>query len=466
MAKKRLSGKEKERMESLKYKTGQFQGALHDRSQEALEQIAGDRLPPEPAAVIRLHMELYDEFSEAGIDEKTSSILRKYGKVEYGNSISRDVVVPSDIPLYALHYVIQRAFGWQNSHLHMFELPDDRFHALLEHKASMWSKLVGILFRSPLMDEDDEFWADDYNGGSFKNWLRKKYTGPYISQCQGEGIISCYDDMMELDMDEEYYVLYARAFNPDSQKYDGEEYVCNVMSVYDHNGQKRPEPKPWHSAEVPYRVEVVRLAEVPSEGLRFEFDRDPMALLERLPVCSVLAPGKFRLKEDSSHIEQEYVNCQIAKTGDEVYLPIETMINTILDEEIDSPEMQVLPMPVTDEILYSYDFGDDWYVRITASENCADLVESGRITQAELDRANVKCREVYRPVLIARDGEMLMDDVGGIYGFSDFLQTINPELKDMESEEKEKAKQEKKELMEWAKGLGWHREKVTDFNLL
>ena len=128
--------------------------------------------------------------------------------------------------------------------------------------------------------------------------------------------------------------------------------------------------------------------------------------------------------------------------------------------------MQALPTPVTDEILYSYDFGDNWHVRITASENCADLVESGRITQAELDRANVKCREVYRPVLIARDGEMLVDDVGGIHGFAEFLQTINPNLKDMEPEEKEKAKQEKKELMEWAKGLGWHREKVTDFNLL
>lgn len=466
MARKRLSGEEKERKEFLEYKTGHFPGALCDRNREALEQIAGDRLPPEPATVIRLHMELYDEFSNGEIDAKTSSIFWKYGKVKYGDSISRDVIVPSDIPLYALHYVIQRAFGWQNSHLHMFELPDEILHDLTNHNASMWSKLVGVLFRSPLMDEDDEFWADDYNGGSFKNWLRKKYTGPYMSQCHGEGIVSCQEDMMELDMEEDYYVLYARAFNPESKKYDGEEYVCDVMSVYDHNGKKRPEPKPWHNDEVPYRVEVVRFAEVPSEGLRFEFDRDPMALLERLPLDSVLAAAMFRLKKDSYLIEHEYVDCQISKTGDEIYQPIEELIRTILEEQIDSPEMQPLPTPVTDVILYSYDFGDNWHVRITASENCADLVESGRITQAELDRANVKCREVYRPVLIARDGEMLVDDVGGIYGFADFLQTINPDLKDMEPEEKEKAKQEKKEYLEWAKGLGWHREKVTDFNLL
>ena len=95
-----------------------------------------------------------------------------------------------------------------------------------------------------------------------------------------------------------------------------------------------------------------------------------------------------------------------------------------------------------------------------------DLVKSGRITQAELDRANVKCREVYRPVMIARDGEMLVDDVGGIHGFAEFLLKVNPELKGMDPEEREVARQEKKEYLEWARSLGWHREKSSNFNLL
>ncbi|MBR4146230.1 MAG: hypothetical protein IKU06_12345, partial [Lachnospiraceae bacterium] len=115
---------------------------------------------------------------------------------------------------------------------------------------------------------------------------------------------------------------------------------------------------------------------------------------------------------------------------------------------------------------YNYDFGDNWHIKITSSENCTDLVGSGRITQAELDRANVKCREVYRPVLIASDGEMLVDDVGGIHGFSDFLQNINPELKGLDPDEKEEAKKEKKECLEWARSLGWHKDKVSNFNLL
>ncbi len=466
LSRKKLSEDEKERVNYLRFMTGQFTGALNDRNRAALEQIGGNRLPPEPADVIRLHMELYDEYAEERIDEEDAEVLRTYGKLEHGKSISRDLIVPADIPLYALHFVIQRAFGWQNSHLHQFELPEDRYKALTNHNASMWSCMVGILFRSPFMDEGDEFWADDYYGGSFKNWLRKKYTGPYLSQCHGEGILSCQEDMARLDMNADYYVMYSRSYNRDTQKYDGEEYVSAVTPVYDYDGLKRPEPKSWHGAEIPYRVEVVKFEKVPSEGLRFVFERNPMALLERLPINSVLAAGKFNLPEGCSEEEQKYVDKQIARSGDEVYLQLEKYIKNIINEQIDSPDMQVQPMPVTDVLLYSYDFGDNWKIRITASENCIDLVESGRITQGELDRANVKCREVYRPVLIARDGEMLLDDVGGTHGFADFLQKVNPDLKGMRPEEKEEARLEKKEYLEWARNLGWHREKVSDFSLL
>ena len=424
------------------------------------------RSPPEPMEVIRLHMELYDEYSDGVIDEEDAEVLSKYGKLEYGSSISRDIIVPGDMPLYALHYVIQRAFGWQNSHLHRFELPEDRVRLLTNGNASMWSCMVGVLFRSPLMDEADEFWADDYNGGSFKNWLRKKYTGPYLSQCHGEGILSCQEDMMGIDLEEEYYVMYARAYDHISQKYDGEEYISEVSPLFDDLGRKRPEPKPWQRDKVPYRIEVVKFEDLPSEGLKYIFEQNPMALLERLPISSILATGKFALSENCSDEERKYIDEQIVKSGADLFMQLKKYIKRIIDDQIDSPVVQVQPLPVTDVLLYNYDFGDNWKIRITASENCPDLVESGRISQTELDRANVKCREVYRPVLIARDGEMLVDDVGGILGFVDFLLRINPELKMLDQEEKEAARQEKKESLEWAKSLGWHKENATNINLL
>jgi hypothetical protein len=36
----------------------------------------------------------------------------------------------------------------------------------------------------------------------------------------------------------------------------------------------------------------------------------------------------------------------------------------------------------------------------------------------------------------------------------------------MTPEENEVAKQRKKDMVTWAKSLGWHREKVRNFNLL
>lgn len=130
--------------------------------------------------------------------EETSHVLQTYGGVKYGDTISRDVIVPGDMPLWALNYVIQKCFGWQNSHLHQFELPEEQFQKVINGKSEYFINLVGVVFRSPWMDEAEEFWNDDYEGGSFKTWLRKKYTGPYDSMCHGEGIWQCKQDMKEM----------------------------------------------------------------------------------------------------------------------------------------------------------------------------------------------------------------------------------------------------------------------------
>ena len=119
--------------------------------------------------------------------------------------------------------------------------------------------------------------------------------------------------------------------------------------------------------------------------------------------------------------------------------------------------MQIRPMPVTSTIYYQYDFGDSWTVAITATRNCEEMVKAGIITQDQLDKASIKCRELYRPVTIAVDGEMLVDDVGGTSGFVDFLEKVNPDLDGMDKDEKAAARAEKKEYLDWAKSLGWHK---------
>lgn len=72
----------------------------------------------------------------------------------------------------------------------------------------------------------------------------------------------------------------------------------------------------------------------------------------------------------------------------------------------------------------------------------------------QLQRAYIKGE----PVCVLADGLNVMDDVGGLYGFQDFLRTINSKNPD-DAEEKE-------DLKSWAKGMGWTGRKVKAENIL
>jgi hypothetical protein len=125
---------------------------------------------------VHLHLELKNDH----LDDAEKMILRKYGESSTGDTISRDILIPSDMPLHNLHYALQRLFGWQNSHLRRFVLPEEIYNRLTGRTVKGWTDLVGILFQSPSECEHDVFWDDDYQSGSIKTWLKKKYTGPYF----------------------------------------------------------------------------------------------------------------------------------------------------------------------------------------------------------------------------------------------------------------------------------------------
>lgn len=79
-----------------------------------------------------------------------------------------------------------------------------------------------------------------------------------------------------------------------------------------------------------------------------------------------------------------------------------------------------------------------------------------------LDKSNIKARVTYRPVLLARDGEMLIDDVGGTSGIVSFIEAINT----MKRGETNENGLNKTELKAWAKSQGWHKDNSTDINLV
>ena len=126
-------------------------------------------------SALRLRLELRTGY----LSNHEKIMLKRYGEAPTGEVISRDILIPSDMPLHNLHYAIQRLFGWQNSHLRRFYLPYAIYENLTGNTVKGWADLVGILFQPPSESEHDLFWDDDYESGSINAWLRRKYTGPY-----------------------------------------------------------------------------------------------------------------------------------------------------------------------------------------------------------------------------------------------------------------------------------------------
>lgn len=143
---------------------------------------------------VRLRLELFTE--HLSHDEKV--MLKRYGESTTGETIVRDVLIPSDMTLHALHYAIQKLFGWQNSHLRRFYLPESIYNDLTKGTVKGWSDLVGVLFQPPSEAERDLFWDDDYESGSIPAWLRKKYTGPYVFKGYYEQYEAAKKDIEEL----------------------------------------------------------------------------------------------------------------------------------------------------------------------------------------------------------------------------------------------------------------------------
>lgn len=355
--------------------------------------------------VLRLSLEL----DLSGIHVEEARILQKYGRVSKG--ITREVLVPADMTLHALHYVIMRAFGWENSHLHHFRLPGEIFNRMtgsddgpdqygfVARTGSLprWADLCGIYFRFPSEDYDDIYWDDDYEEGvSFRTWLRRKYTGPYMYGGYGEHYQNAH--------------------------YEAEQYI---------------------SSKSQNEIHKETIADV---ELGFMTPMDE--LLERLKICDVLIPQEIDSPQDLDRRIRKLVRCY--------------------KEEENPQKCGVLP--VTHELVYEYDYGDGWRVRIRLEDyyytGCCKEETAGPEHDVYAAR-KAGCREVVynmhderesallseqimavnerrRPVCISIDGLALMDDVGGVYGYADFLRTIH------EGDPDEAA-----EYHEWARSMGW-----------
>ena len=118
-----------------------------------------------PKGLMRTHAELLLSEHDGAY---RSEALQEYAGVRRGKSISRDILVPSEMPFRSLHYCLQRAFGFQEEHLHCFEVPEENLRKLTSDKMENLLNLRGIaLTQSP---EIDFYWVNEprYGGGSWK----------------------------------------------------------------------------------------------------------------------------------------------------------------------------------------------------------------------------------------------------------------------------------------------------------
>lgn len=373
-------------------------------SEITTEELYNSHMVKQPE-VLKLKLSLDMEYAS----DDDMEVLRKYGKVDKG--IIREILVPANITLHALNYVILRAFGWQNGHLHRFCLPKEVFQKLTggknrvdkydlveyDGKYEDWVKLCGLYFRYPCEDFEDLYWDDDYEEGqSIKTWFRKKYTGPY--KYLGEW---------------EHFSIANAAANRDLKNHSLEKH-----SIHD---------------------------------LEFDYQGGMDELLERISLIELLIPRG--IKEDPEIMNKiEFLQKRQEKRTED--LPV---------------------FPVTHELIYFYDYGDGWEVKITL-EDCyytKDRFDTQRESDCSgemiipdrnkrvlsdkiaFDMSNQKLGKAMalkiatvamkkKPVGLSVDGLSLMDDVGGIQGYVDFLRTIHGE----DSEEKD-------DMKEWAKWMGW-----------
>lgn len=141
--------------------------------------------------VTSLHIELNETVPEE---------YRELCGIKYGDTFTRDILVPDELPLHNLHYVINQAFGFTNSHMHEFQLDSEDLQWVTRGKVENWKKLIGLVFKNPIRDDEIDFWDDDYEGGSPRKWMRSKYTGPRYRKCYEETYRYILDEVKDLEV--------------------------------------------------------------------------------------------------------------------------------------------------------------------------------------------------------------------------------------------------------------------------
>ena len=393
-------------------------------------------------------------------DEERGEFLR-LAKAKKG--ICRTVLVPGEMSLHAMHYMILRLFGWQNEHLHRFSLSENTFKQLTGEEIGRWLELCGVLLRFPTGDNTDLYWDDDYKPNqSVKTWLRSKYRKSYDQKSISESLLTTLSEIADFEkrfmapdgnraklkkgstLDElRHTVIFEEDFNTVLERLR----VCDLFLA--ESEMEEITGDSWNDRTLKSRAESL-------EDIA-DFVRDKKSKKELDEAIEELKSWRsFRSNIDSAifYGRRAEVEKQLGQRAEEAIREADEAIPEWEDEVfsiLDAYNPSIVPF--LNQLYYLYDFGDDWCIRITCEKRF--LRKDGLSTHRYFDNNNIEivgdeCDRLAEvdskkyPLCIESDGVSLVEDPGGIYGFYEMLKTLagdDPE--------------EKRSMKEWAKGLGW-----------
>ena len=448
----------------------------------------------EPGFIYRLRFDLTSRLLDGAddrygmADDEYSEFLR-LAKAKKG--ISRTVLVPGEMSLHAMHYMVLRLFGWQNEHLHRFALPEGTFRQLTDGEIGKWLELCGVLLRFPTGDNADLYWDDDYEPKqSVKTWLRSKYRKSFEQKSVSESLIASLDkiedfnnrfmapdgDMARLTKGSTLYeLLHTINFEEDFNTVLERLRVCDLfLGPQEADGMSIGR---WKEDALRSRDENIGdILELMEDGdLKEELDEAIDELRSwrnyRSDIASAIFYGRRAEVEEQLGRKAEEAIREAARA-----IPAwEDAAFEMLDPY--NPEIS----PFLNQLYYLYDFGDDWCIRITCEKRfrrmhgrdfpdkdgdaahgredgpdaCRYLDENGNEAALEERDSLGEVDAKGFPVCIESDGVSLVEDAGGIFGFYDMLKTLAGS-----------DREEKKQMKEWARSLGWTGRISTPGNML
>lgn len=405
-------------------------------------------LPSEGTRALLLNLSL----QTGTLNQRQAHSLQRYVETADG-VIGRQFLVPEMMRLHSLHYAIQAAFGWLNTHPHRFVLPQSEFMSLTNGLFSEWRDLVGVYFRVPGAPAESYYQHEiPERNQSLRSWLRNRYNGPYAWDIGAffEHLVTArlfLDSVLTPEPEEEEEDNGPAGFEDEGlfAEGEGESTEGEEESQPEDQGPQTPD---WDKMTTDEAAEVV--------------GPDMRDLLERLRVGQVFCPPEAQ-RVTRRQLDRMAGKAEIAfAVGQHMSYPITVQISDhVQDYERGRMPLDVLELqdtyervlsetdlstiPATSVLDYYYDFDAGWHIRIECLEaytlqgyeagtlatqlypvvdhTGAEVVEEAQDIIAEVILGN-------RPACTGVLGPKVLDNISGMGAFADFLWDYNSQNRD------------------------------------